>query len=180
MEIYFFNTLLFFIAYFNHYIFCFDNNNYYGTIIILDNKNNCKSYNITLHPLLNYPYLLKYNLSLFKFNNNTFINKINNEEFFMYFLDDEESIINLILNKTLDSLLSYNYLIVTSYNNNKNVFESLLYQALYINKDDYMSMMDFINQNDDKNNSNITIHLYYDNYNFLVPKKIYIGSVIWN
>ena len=115
MYIQFLEIFLFFMLYFNHCIFCLDND-YYGTIVIVEKGITYKSYNITLHPSLNYPYLLKYNVSLFKLNNNNFMNKFNDGEFYMYFLDSEESIINLILNKTLDSLLSYNYLIVTSYN----------------------------------------------------------------
>ena len=88
----------------------------------------------------------------------------------MHFLDSEESIINLILNKSIDSLLSYNYLIITSYNNSKNVFESLLFQAFYINKSDYISIIKFINNNYDKN-LNMSINFYYDNSKFLIPNK---------
>ena len=169
MVIKFFKIFLIFILYLKHFIYCLDNK-YFGTLILNNNKDVYKLYNITLHPRLNYPYLLKYNFSLFKLNSNTFTNKLKNEDFFMHFLDSEESIINLILNKSIDSLLSYNYLIITSYNNSKNVFESLLFQAFYINKSDYISIIKFINNNYDKN-LNMSINFYYDNSKFLIPNK---------
>ena len=161
--------LLFLLALYNP-IYCKNNNKYYGKIII--NKNNIyyKSFNISLYPKLNYPYLLKFNLTLFQYQNNNFIdnniyskieNDKNNNNFFLYFMNNEESIINLVFNKSLDSLLSHNYLIITSYNISKRVAESLLYQVFYINKFGYKYIIEFLNNNYNKNNSNISINIYY-------------------
>ena len=123
-------------------------------------------------------------MTLFQQNNNTFINKnyffhdiekenikSNNTEFFLYFLDDEESIINLVLNKSLDSVVLYNYLIITPNNISKTFVDSLIYQIFSINKYDYISIIELINNTFDKEYKNISINLYIDNTDDLIPYK---------
>ena len=180
MDIKYIQYILFFLLAFNYPIICKYNNNYYGKIILNKNNIKYKSFNISLHPIINYPYLLKFNFTLFLFkeynfmvNNNAYSkmeNKNNNNNFILYFLDNEESIINLVLNKSIDSLLSFDYIIITSYNLSKNVAESLIYQIFYINKFGYKSIIEFLNNNYLNNNySNISINLHYDNINYLIP-----------
>ena len=91
-----------------------------GKFILNLNDSFYNSYNISIHPILNYSYLLKFNYSIENINsnitftkvNNMHINlKVNNNYFNIYFLDNEDSIINLILKKSIDSMLSFNYLI---------------------------------------------------------------------
>jgi hypothetical protein len=132
-------------------------------------------------------------MTLFQHNNNTFIN-INNissndingsntiDYFYLHFLDNEESIINLVLNKTIDSIVSYNYLIITSSNISKTIVESLLYQIFYMNQSDYISLIELISKNYeklDKKQEKVSINLYIDNTNELIPYKyIYYSKYI--
>lgn len=185
-----FNLLKLFIFFFsfNYFIYCINFNKNSGKLILYIGNNLYKSYNISIHPILNYPFLLKYNFTVYQFNKNIFSDKNNiisnigigktknnNKNFFLYFLDDEESIINLILNKSIDSILSNNYLIISSYNISKAVVETLSYQIFYINKLDYISINTTIYQNI----SNLSIKLFYDNTDNLIPYKyIYYSKII--
>jgi hypothetical protein len=192
-ELNFFKLLFYFIAVLNYSIYCKYNSKITGQLCLNKNGNLFNIYNIFLHPILNYPYLLKYNMTLFQHNNNTFIN-INNissndingsntiDYFYLHFLDNEESIINLVLNKTIDSIVSYNYLIITSSNISKTIVESLLYQIFYMNQSDYISLIELISKNYeklDKKQEKVSINLYIDNTNELIPYKyIYYSKYI--
>ena len=152
----------------------------FGKFILSLNDSFYNSYNISIHPILNYSYLLKFNYSIEKINsnitftkvNNMHINlKVNNNYFNIYILDNEDSIINLILKKSIDSMLSFNYLIFTSNDISKTIGESLSYQIFYINNNDYFSIINFIQKYYRDNNSNISINLFYDNICSLIPSK---------
>ena len=121
----------------------YSNDIYEGKLILNLNNIIYNTFNITIHSALNYSYLLKYNFTTknknmnisFIDNDNIHISFINNNEsFYMYFLNNEDSVINLILNKSIDSILYFNYLIFTPGNISDNVGESLSHQLFYINK----------------------------------------------
>ena len=150
---------------------------FFGKLILNKNNTFYNDYNISIHSILNYPYLLKYNFTInFKIQNISIINGNdihislfnNNKNLDIYFIDKEDSIINLILNKSIDSMLSFNYLIFTSNNVSKTIGESLSYQLFYIDKNDYASINNFIKiyLNDKEN---ISINILYDNTYSLIP-----------
>ena len=150
--------------------------NSYGKIILYTNNTLYNSFNISIHPILNYHYLLKYNLTIIKHNSNiSYINsnniqiklRNNNKEFNIYFCNNEDAIIDLILNKSIDSLLSFNYLIFTSNNISTNIGDTLSYQIFYINNITYTLIINFIKSNSNK----FKINLYYDNTEKLIPKE---------
>ena len=133
--------------------------NSYGKIILYTNNTLYNSFNISIHPILNYHYLLKYNLTIVKhISNISYINtnniqislRNNNKEFNIYFCNNEDAIIDLILNKSIDSLLSFNYLIFTSNNISKNIGDTLSYQIFYINNITYTLIINFIKSNSNK------------------------------
>lgn len=160
-----------------------DNEHYSrGKFILYINNTFNNSFNISIHPILNYHYLLKYNLTIFKHNSNiTYINSNNiqiylfdnhNKEFNIYFANNEDEIIDLILNKSIDSILTFNYLFFTLDNISKNVGDTLSYQIFYINNITYISIINFIKELYKNNNSNkFKINLYYDNTETLIPKE---------
>ena len=155
-------------------IYCINDNNLKGKLILNINKHLHKSYSISLHPVLNYKYLLKYNYTLYQRDKNVFANK-NNDYFSLHFLDNEDSIINLLLNKSTDSLLSSNYLIITHKNISKTVVESLSYQLFYINEYNYNAIYRYLNENI----LNLSISLLYDNTDSLIPYKyIYFSKCL--
>jgi len=167
-------SLIFFFIILNNLIYCIDFNKSKGKLILNINKYLHKSYDIFLHPVLNYKYLLKYNYTLYKRDKNAFVNK-NNDYFSLHFLDNEDSIINLLLNISTDSLLSSNYLIITHKNISKTVVESLSYQMFYINEHIYIDINRYLN----KNNFNLSINLLYDNTDNLIPYKyIYLSKYV--
>ena len=148
----------------------------YGKIILYINNTLYNSFNISIHPILNYHYLLKYNLTIVKhISNISYINtnniqislRNNNKEFNIYFCNNEDAIIDLILNKSIDSLLRFNYLIFTSNNISKNIGDTLSYQIFYINNITYTLIINFIKSNSNK----FKINLYYDNTEKLIPKE---------
>ena len=154
----------------------------YGKFILYINNTFYNSFNISTHPILNYCYLLKYNLSIKKQNSNiSYINSNNiqinlidnhNKDFNIYFFSNEDEIIDLILNKSIDSLLTFNYLIFTSNNISKNIGETLSHQIFYINNINYSSIINFIKILYKNNNSNkFKINIYYDNIKKLLPKE---------
>ena len=171
-----------------------DNNDYHsGKFILYLNNTFHDSFNIKIHPILNYQYLLKLNFtfenknSKFSYNDKSlqinFTNKKNND-FNIYFFDNEDDIIDLILNKPIDSILSFNYLIFTPTNISQNIGESLSYQIFSIDNIDYISIIDFIKKYCN-NNSSISINIFYDNTPNLIPsnyidisKKIPFYSII--
>ena len=168
------NSLFLFFMFLNNLIYCINGNNPEGKLILNINKNLHKSYNISLHPALSYKYLLKYNYTLYQRDKNIFANK-NNDYFSLYFLDNEDSIINLLLNKSTDSLLSSNYLIITHKNISKTVVESLSYQMFYINEYNYNAIDKYLN----KNILNLSINLLYDNTDNLIPYQyIYFSKCL--
>ena len=153
----------------------YSNDIYEGKLILNLNNIIYNTFNITIHSALNYSYLLKYNFTTknknmnisFIENDNIHISFINNNEsFYMYFLNNEDSVINLILNKSIDSILYFNYLIFTPDNISDNVGESLSHQLFYINKYNYDSFIHFIKI---YNHSNISFNLFYDNTFNLIP-----------
>ena len=181
MQLSYFKYVLIFLVF--NKIISFEKNNdncFSGKFILNLNDSFYNSYNISIHPILNYSYLLKFNYSIENINSNitfTKVNimhinlKVNNNYFNIYFLDNEDSIINLILKKSIDSMLSFNYLIFTSNNISKTIGESLSYQIFYINNNDYFSIINFIKKYYRDNNSNISINLFYDNTCSLIPSK---------
>ena len=181
MQLSYFKYVLIFLVF--NKIISFEKNNdncFSGKFILNLNDSFYNSYNISIHPILNYSYLLKFNYSIGNINsniaftkvNNMHINlKVNNNYFNIYFLDNEDSIINLILKKSIDSMLSFNYLIFTSNNISNTIGESLSYQIFYINNNDYFSIINFIKKYYRDNNSNISINLFYDNTCNLIPSK---------
>ena len=157
-----------------------------GKIIFNQNNTFYNDYNISIHSILNYPYLLKFNFTINTINfqkinisiinqNDIHINYLhNNKNFDIYFIAKEDSIINLILNKSIDSILSFNYLIFTSNNISKTVGESLSYQLFYIDKNNYASIINFIKiYSNNKENNIISINLFYDNTYNLIPQLIF-------
>ena len=134
----------------------------YGKIVLYINNTLYNSFNISIHPILNYYYLLKYNLTIVKhISNISYINtnniqislRNNNKEFNIYFCNNEDEIIDLILNKSIDSLLSG---------------DTLSYQIFYINNITYTSIISFVKSNSKK----FKINLYYDNTEKLIPKEL--------
>ena len=156
--------------------------------LLLNINNTYKSeFNFSLHEILNYQYLFKFNFSTnFTYDNISIINKNNahikityrNKNLDIYFFDDENSIINLILNKSIDSILLFDYLIFSPNNFSKNIGESLSYQLFYINKSSYDSIINFL-ETDYYNNydSLISINLFYDNTYKLIPYDFIIFSM---
>ena len=151
----------------------------YGKIILYKNNTFYNSFNISIHPILNYQYLLKYNLTIEKNNANiSYINDNNIEikssidnnhkDFYIYFVDNEDEIIDLILNKSIDSMLSFNYLIFTFNDISENIGETLSFQILYISNISYSSMKNLLKK---YNINKFKINIYYDNTINLIPNK---------
>ena len=157
--------------------------------LLLNINNTYKSeFNFSLHEILNYQYLFKFNFSTnFTYDNISIINKNNihinityrNKNLDIYFFDNEDSIINLILNKSIDSILLFDYLIFSQNNLSKNIGESLSYQLFYINKSSFNSIINFLKADYNNNNYNslISINIFYDNTYKLIPYDFIIFSM---
>ena len=160
-----------------------DINESFGKIMLNINKTFSISYNISIHPILNYPYLLKFNFCINHNNSNISFNDINdihiyqNNGYSYHFLENEDSIINLILNKSIDSILDSNYIIFYSNNISKQIGESLSHQIFFISKENYISIINNMNKYYKNNtNSNISINIFYDNTENLLPYNYILHS----